>query len=123
MAAVYLWLNAAMYLLLALWCAAYPDRSARALGYGELSAAGRTEFLTVYAGLELGLAAIFACLAAYELLWAMGLVFSIFLYGGIVAFRLYGLWRHRPDHALVRRLAIGEAVFLLIPVALLATRA
>lgn len=121
MAAAYLWLNAVMYLGLALWCALRPTETARALGYGELSAAGRTEFLTIYAGLELGLAAIYACLAWYELLWPLGLLFSVFLYGGIVVFRLFGLRRYRPDSAVIRKLAVGEVAFLLIPLVLLAT--
>lgn len=120
MAAAYLWLNAVLYLVLALWCAARPGETAKALGYGELSAAGKTEFLTIYAGLELGLAAMYACLAWNELLRPMGLVFSVFLYGGMVAFRLFGLRRYRPDNGVIRALAVGEVAFLLIPLALLA---
>lgn len=119
MVAAYLWLNAVMYLGLAAWCALRPAETAKALGYGELSAAGRTEFLTIYAGLELGLAAIYACLAWYSLLRPLGLMFSVFLYGGIVVFRLFALRRYRPESPVIRNLAAGEVAFLLIPLALI----
>ena len=121
MAAAYLWFNAAMYLGLALWCTVRADAAAKALGYEQLSADGRTEFLTIYGGLEFALAAVFGCLAYNHLAWPLGMLFSAILYGSLVAWRLYGFWRHRPRSPMIRRLAVGELVLLLIPLAMIPT--
>lgn len=120
MAAVYLWFNAALYLGLALWCTARPEAAAKSLGYESLSPAGRTEFLTIYGGMEFGLAVIFGCLAYNELAWPTGLLFSAIFYGSLVAWRLFAIWKHRPQSPTIHKLAIGEVVLLLIPLALLA---
>lgn len=38
--AIYLWINAALYLIFAIYCSARPEASARALGYSGLQHAG-----------------------------------------------------------------------------------
>lgn len=121
MAAAYLWFNAALYLGLALWCTARPDATARSLGFGPLSADGRTEFLTIYGGLEFALAVGYACLAWQPLAWPAGLLFSAILYGSLVAWRLFAIWKHRPQSPTIRKLAIGEVVLFLIPLVLIPT--
>jgi len=120
--AAYLWANAATYLGFGLWCAARPGQTSRSLGYEQLSAAGRGEFLSIYGGLELGLAAIFATLAWRPDLSHLGLWLGLMLYGGILPFRAYSLWRYRIRVPMVLGLALGELIFLLLPLGLLLAR-
>lgn len=122
LAAAYLWVNAATYLGFGLWCAARPGQTSQALGYTQLSTAGRGEFLSVYGGLELGLAAIFAGLAWHPELHHLGLWLGVMLYGGMVPFRLFSLWRYRIREPMVLGLALGELLFLLLPLGLLPAR-
>ena len=63
MTSAYLYLNAAIYLLLAVWCTLAPARTAAAVGYASLTRSGQTEYLTIYGGLQLGLAFLFAWFA------------------------------------------------------------
>lgn len=120
MTAAYLWINAGLYLLFAIWCATRPQQTSRSLGYEQLSPAGRGEFLSIYGGLELGLAAIFAALAWRPELHKLGLWLGVLLYGGIVPFRAYSLWCYRIRDRTVLGLALGELLFLLLPLGLLA---
>ncbi|MFO0903101.1 MAG: hypothetical protein U0939_08890 [Pirellulales bacterium] len=43
------------YLLLAAWCTAMPETTARSVGFELTKGAGQSEYLTVYGGLEFGL--------------------------------------------------------------------
>jgi hypothetical protein len=44
-----------LYLGLGVWCLLAPDRAASAVGLSFADASGRSEFLVVYGGLEIGL--------------------------------------------------------------------
>jgi hypothetical protein len=88
MVAAYLYLNAALYLVLSLWCAVRWRATSRALGYTTLSHSGQSEYLVVYGGLQLGLAIVFFLLARDAALHRFGLQASLALYAAIVAFRV-----------------------------------
>ena len=95
MLAAYLLLNAVLYAIFAVATTVVPARIAAALGF-TLDTQGRIEFLTVYGGLELGLAAFYAW-AVYTGAPAqrVALMFSLFVYAGLVLYRgagfaLYG---------------------------------
>ena len=59
MTALYLWINALLYLLLALWCTILPDRTSQAIGFLELSNSGRS-IRRIYGGMQFGFAFLFA---------------------------------------------------------------
>lgn len=84
----YLYLNAALYALFALWCTVSAAATARAIGYLEFNAGGESEYRVIYGGLQLGLALVFALLAQRSELWEMGLVFSLAIYVPIVVYRI-----------------------------------
>lgn len=93
---IYLWTNAVLYAVFAVWCAIRLDDTARAIGYQALSAGGRSEYLTVYGGLQLGLAIFFAWTALRPEMHRVGLLFALALYVPIVLFRAFGTWAHWP---------------------------
>jgi hypothetical protein len=116
--AIYLYVNAAMYALFALWCALRLDSTARNLGYTALSNSGRSEYFTVYGGLQWGLALVFAYLAIKPELHRPGLLVSIALYAPIVLHRTISLFRFGPVESMTRMVAGLEIVMLVAAIAL-----
>jgi len=112
MTSAYLYLNAAIYLLLAGWCALAPARTAAAVGYASLTRSGQVEYLTIYGGLQLGLAILFAWFAWSQQM-RTGLVLALALYAPIVLFRSIGLLRWWPVETATLALAVVEWLMLL----------
>lgn len=120
--AIYLFLNAILYAVLAVWCTMQWRTVARSLGYTQLDASGRVEFLTIYGGLQWGLAIVFFLAAREPGLHLPALIGSIAFYAPLVAYRLASIATGRGSSARIRNLAIGEAVLLGMAVALFALR-
>lgn len=111
---VYLWLNGALYLLFAIWCTASPWRTSANLGYLTLNASGRSEYLVIYGGLQIGLALIFALLARGDLsLQRFGIVLSLCLYAPIVAYRLTTIVRFWPIPSMTLMVGALEVALLI----------
>lgn len=71
------------------------------MGYSTLSSGGRSEYLVVYGGLQLGLALIYLALARGDAaLVRFGVVASVCLYAPIVAYRIVTVLRFWPTPAL-----------------------
>jgi hypothetical protein len=113
MVRIYFWANAAVYLLIGLACMLNPERLARAVGYYTMDNSGSSDFLVVYAGLELGLALFYLLLARDERFEETGLLFSLCLYGGLVAFRIPSLFLYNPVRWITHATAGLELLFLL----------
>src|SRR5262245_43481879 len=93
---IYFLANAAINGLIGVACMLNPERLARAVGYYTMDNSGSSDFLVVYAGLELGLAAFFALLALDEGREEPGLLFSLCLYAGLALFRIPSLFLYHP---------------------------
>ena len=95
MTTIYLYFNAAMYLLFSIWCSVASTSTAQALGFAQLTRSGATEYLTVYGGLQLGLAIIFGWTA-----WSgelrFGLIVALALYVPMVLWRIAGASMNWP---------------------------
>ena len=87
MQAIYLYINAALYLLFAVWCTVASDSTSTNLGYRVLSAGGRSEYLVIYGGLQLGLAVMFWLLARDSQYQRLGILISAAIYVPIVLYR------------------------------------
>ncbi|MGI8560059.1 MAG: DUF4345 family protein [Luteimonas sp.] len=118
MPAFYLWLNALVYAVFALWCALRLDSTAQNLGYTALSNSGRSEYFTVYGGLQWGLALVFAWLAFKPELHRTGLLVALALYAPIVLHRSISLLRFGPVEAMTKAIAGLEWVMLVAAAAL-----
>ena len=88
MAAAFLALNAVIYLGLGLWCTLDVDGTSRSIGFTFAKTAARSEYVTVYGGLEVGLGLFFAVAAWYEPLRQAGLLFALLTYGCLALFRI-----------------------------------
>lgn len=113
----YLYLNAVLYAVFALWCTVSAAATSRSIGYLQLNAGGESEYRVIYGGLQLGLAVIFFLLARRSELWEMGLIFSLALYLPIVAYRVATVVSFWPVPATT--LAVGAMEVVLLAVAVL----
>ena len=118
MLVAYLLLNAVLYAGFALVTSIAPARIAAALGF-SLDTPGRIEFLTVYGGLELGLAAFYAwAVCAGAPMQRAALMFSLFQYAGLVLYRGAGLVAYGAPGSTVLAVAGLELLLLIGAVAL-----
>ena len=95
MAMGYLYLNAFLYLVFAIWCTAATSSTAFDLGYLSLSDGGRSEYLVIYGGLQLGLAIVFYLLARSLATARLGVMIALAIYAPIVIYRavtVFGNW-------------------------------
>ncbi|MDQ3495494.1 MAG: DUF4345 family protein [Pseudomonadota bacterium] len=118
MTPVYLWFNAAMYAVFALGCALRLDCTAQNLGYTALSNSARSEYFTVYGGLQWGLALVFVWLAFKPELHRTGLLVALALYAPVVLHRVISLLRFGPVETLTKAVAGLEIAMLVIAAAL-----
>lgn len=119
----YLLLNAVLYAVFALWCTVRPASTAQSLGYVDLNASGRSEYLVIYGGLQFGLAAFFALMARDAdnlLLLRTGLYFAASLYVPIVVFRLFTVVKFWPVSPLTLGVASLEVALAVWGLALIA---
>jgi hypothetical protein len=86
---IFLWFNALMYLALGVWCTLLPSKTAETIGFAFTKPGARSEYITVYGGMEFGLG-VFFLLAALNPVWREGgLLLGLVLYGGLALWRLY----------------------------------
>lgn len=116
--AAYLWINAALYAVFALWCTFARERTAQSIGYLTRSNAGNSEYLTVYGGLQWGMAIMFATLAAHAAPASLALSISVGLYVPIVAYRWATIARFAPVGTTVKAVAVMETLLLAAALAL-----
>lgn len=116
MTRIYLWTNAALYGVLSLGSTLAFGEASLATGFQTIDDSGRSQLLTLYGGFFLGLGAFYAYLAASPHQYRLGLNFSIFLYSGVVLYRLASLMMFPDAGAAVYALATAEVVLLVAAV-------
>jgi hypothetical protein len=89
MVAIYLWFNAVMYLVLGVWCTVLPERTAASIGFAFQKPGARSEYITVYGGMEVGLGVFFLLCALGSGWREAGLLLGLCLYGGLAVWRVY----------------------------------
>jgi hypothetical protein len=87
MIALYLYINTFLYLLLAVWCIVKFEGTSSFLGFSFSNNSGKVEYLTIYTGLQAGLALFLGFSGYYESLNIAGLVLCVAMYGCIVVTR------------------------------------
>jgi uncharacterized protein DUF4345 len=110
---LYFIVNGALYLILAGLCSVRHTSTARGTGFVELNASGHSEYLVIYGGLQLGLAAFYFFLARDPANARLGLIFSLMLYAPIVLYRLTTLALYRPSNPVTLGTAALEVILLI----------
>jgi hypothetical protein len=113
---VYLLINAALYAVFALWCTLKATNTATNLGYVDLSNSGRSEYLVIYGGLQVGLAVLFFLLARDAAYHKLGMMVSLGVYAPIVLYRLATIWKFSPVSPLTLSVAALETGLLIAAV-------
>jgi hypothetical protein len=111
--AAYLYLNAALYIVFAVWMSLAPWRTASAMGFEQLTSSGRSEYLVIYGGLQFGLAVFFGFMASASPMHRTGVLFALCLYAPIVLYRVITVWRFWPVKGLTLTVAALEVALLL----------
>lgn len=95
MTALYLWINAVLYALLALWCTLMPTQTSQSIGFLQLSSSGQSEYAVIYGGMQFGFAFLFAW-TALSGNHRFGLIFALAIYVPILLFRIISVARFWP---------------------------
>lgn len=112
-ARIYLAVVGLLYLGLAGWCSFAPAQTSHKVGFVLDGDAGASEFITVYGGLEFGLALIFLLPLLNADAARFSLLTCVLIHGSLVAFRSVSLLIYRDAGTMTRQLAIGEWAILL----------
>lgn len=118
-AKIYLVVVSLTYIGLALWCSFQPNVTAEKVGFELISGSGQSEFLTVYGGLEFGLALVLlASLIKSDTVY-YGVVACVLIHVSLVLFRSVGFFCFSELDPITYKLAIGEWVITLLGIAIL----
>jgi hypothetical protein len=77
-----------VYVLLGVWCTLRPSVTSEAVGFRLVGDGGKSEFVTVYGGLEVGLGLAMIVTAVVPELRPGGLVFALVLSAALPCFRI-----------------------------------
>jgi hypothetical protein len=110
-----------LYASLAIWCSADPKTTSEKVGFQLQPGSGQSEFVTVYGGLEMGMAIIFLMPLLWHESTRFALVSCLIMHASLVLFRSFAYLSFSGIDSFTHRLAIGEWVILLVSVALLLT--
>lgn len=110
---IYLTAAALMYIGLAIYCSVAPQKASETVHLDRIGVGGKSEFLVIYGGLELAMAAIFLLpytklLSDRQSLWILVLIHAILVIFRTASIALYGM-----PPASTQKLAIGEWVVLI----------
>ena len=109
----------AIYIGLAIWCSIQPNVTSEKVGFELKGGTGQSEFMTVYGGLEFGLAlALLATLFRAETV-GFGVLACVLVHGSLVVFRSISFFCYNDIGAFTYKLAIGEWMITLLGIAIL----
>ena len=116
---IFLTLVGLVYGGLALWCAIDPETTSKKVGFSLDGGSGQSEFLTVYGGLEMGMALMFLLPWFKEdflhpMLWS-----CLIIHACLVAFRMLAFVLFSNMDGMTYRLAIGEWAIMILSVVVL----
>ena len=121
-AKTYLVIVALLYLGLALWCSFQPNVTSEKVGFQLVGGSGKSEFLTVYGGLEFGLALVLLASLAKPETVGFGVIACVLIHASLVVFRSIGFFYFRDFESITYKLAIGEWVITLVGIAIIFVR-
>lgn len=118
-AKIFLILVSVLYFGLAIWCCVRPDLTSAKVGFDLVNDSGRSEFMTVYGGLEFGIAVIFLLTALRPEAIGWGLLACTIIHGSLVLFRSISFLIYSDIEGFTHRLAIGEWVIFIAGILLI----
>ena len=102
-----------LYAGLAIWCTVSPDKTSATVGLAPQGASGRSEFMTVYGGLEMGLALVFLAPLEWPQYARPALLACLAIHACLVGFRTASFVMFSGVATPTYKLAAGEWIILL----------
>lgn len=102
-----------MYLALGIWCALSPEKTSAVVGFELIGGAGKSEFLTVYGGLEIGMGMTFLLPFWGERFLAYTLLVCVLIHANLVVFRTISFVCYGDIGSGTYKLAIGEWIIFI----------
>ena len=121
-AKTYLVIVALLYIGLSMWCSFQPKVTSEKVGFQLVGGSGKSEFLTVYGGLEFGLALVLLASLAKPETVGFGLIACVLIHASLVVFRSVGFFCFSGFDSITYRLAIGEWIITLLGLAIIFLR-
>lgn len=112
-AKIFLGLVGGMYVILGLYCSFLPARASKTVGFDLIEGAGRSEFLTVYGGLEVGMGLVFLWPFLRPAETEFALRACLIIHACLVLFRSIGFVAFQNIGSSTYSLAIGEWIIFL----------
>jgi hypothetical protein len=102
-----------LYAYLAIWCSVKPAETSVLVGFDLRPGSGQSEFLSVYGGLEMGMACIFLWPLFRPKQLESSLLACLLIHGCLVLFRGVGFILYSDIQRMTYQLAVGEWVIFL----------
>ena len=118
---IFLTVVGALYVGLAIWCSLDPKTTSNKVGFDLQPGSGQSEFVTVYGGLEMGLAIILLMPWFWPESTRFAVMSCLAVHACLVVFRSIAYLRFDGIGSFTHRLAIGEWVIMLASIVVLLT--
>ncbi len=116
-AKTYLTLVSLLYFALATWCTLAPAETSEKIGFTLNGGSGKSEYMTVYGGLEFGLALVLIVFAWRPGMTGNGVLACVLIHAALVLFRTASLFMFSDIEPMTWKLAAGECAILLLGLA------
>jgi len=113
-AKTYLTIVSLLYFGLAFWCTCAPATTSQKVGLSLSNGSGKSEFMTVFGGLEFGLALVLIVFAWRPGMASEGVLVCVLIHAALVMFRTVSLFWFSDIEPMTWKLALGEWVILLL---------
>ena len=111
---IFLALSGMLYAGLAVWCSVSPAVTSEKVGFEIKPGSGQSEFLTIYGGLEMGMALIFLLPLVHSEFLFSSMIACVLIHACLVAFRTIGFFLYSDFSSITYKLAAGEWVILIL---------
>lgn len=118
-AKLYLAIVSLIYLTLAIWCTVQPGVTSRKVGFELKGGSGQSEFMTVYGGLEFGIALVLVASLFRADSVRLGVFACVLIHASLVVFRTISFLCYSGIEPFTYKLAIGEWIITLVGIAVL----
>jgi hypothetical protein len=118
LARIYLIAVSVIYLALAIWCSVSPTVTSEKVGFELKGGSGQSEFMTVYGGLEFGLALVLLLPVFKQEAVNYGVLACLLVHGSLCLFRTISFFCFSDIGPMTYKLAIGEWVIFLLGAAI-----
>lgn len=116
-AKTYLTVVSLLYFGLAMWCTFASAETSQKIGFTLNGGSGKSEYMTVYGGLEFGLALVLIVFAWRPAMASEGVLVCVLIHAALVLFRTASLFCFSDLEPMTWKLAAGEWAILLLGLA------